>query len=399
MGTWGSIGIGPGLLSAAALASLASACSSENPTDGLSGSGGSAGGPTNAAGTLANPQQSSSVACAEAVGDWCRVLVTETSFASPQFLVGVDHAGDVVSVGQAGPSDSRMSQVQVAKYTPDGALLWRREFGGRNFEVPHAFAIDANDDIFVVGIDGDALGRSYPFIWKMSAHGETLWMQLVAGDAQEAFGVAVDASGNAVAVLDNGAVVKYSARGEPLWAHMTADKTRALDVVVDAAGDCFVLQRDAEGGFLTKLTAAGELLWERNLGQRWVFDVALDPSGGLWTLDTGRDLDSRNLMSRYSAEGALLWSRDGVPEQSMLQSLAFDASGNVFILGPTTGHHGAYLAQYAPDGTPLWGQDLGLRGGGRNRDLAVAPNGAVFVTGDYPDAPTGAFIVRVTPPE
>jgi predicted nucleic-acid-binding protein len=33
-------------------------------------------------------------------GDWCKLLVTEMSFNAPQFLIGVDHAGNVVSVGE-----------------------------------------------------------------------------------------------------------------------------------------------------------------------------------------------------------------------------------------------------------------------------------------------------------
>jgi hypothetical protein len=109
-------------------------------------------------------------------------------------------------------------------------------------------------------------------------------------------------------------------------------------------------------------------------------------------------------MARYSAEGELLWSRDVVREQSEATSLEVDSSGNAFIVGKEGDvrlpkRYGTYLAKYDAEGNPLWGEALGLEGGEGARDLAVAHDGAVFVTGDYPDAPTGVFIVRVSPHE
>jgi hypothetical protein len=215
--------------------------------------------------------------------------------------------------------------------------------------------------------------------------------------------VGVDAGGHAVMVLDTGAVVKYSASGERLWTRPAGNKTRGADVVVDEAGASFVLRNAETVSFLTKLSADGDVVWERNLGERWVFDVALDPSGGLWSLAKGVAPSSPH-MSRYSAEGELLWSRDVVSEQSEVTRLEVDSSGNAFIVGKEgdvrlSKRYGTYLAEYDAEGNPLWGEALGLEGGAGARDLAVAPDGAVFVTGDYPDAPTGAFIIRMSPHE
>jgi glucose/arabinose dehydrogenase len=93
-----------------------------------------------------------------------------------------------------------------------------------------------------------------------------------------------------------------------------------------------------------------------------------------------------------------------VSEQSEVDSFAIDTSGNAFIIGKegdvrVSKRYGAYVAKYDAEGTPLWGEALGLKGGEGFRDVAVAADGAVFVTGDYPDAPTGAFIVRVAAAE
>jgi hypothetical protein len=400
----GTAGFGRGVVGAGALALVVCGCHSEELADSGSGSGGAAAGSANDAGGSASPEQEqSSVACAEQVGDWCKVLVTEMAFSAPQFLVGVDHAGNVVSVGEEGAPDARVSQVQVAKYAPDGKLLWRRAFGGRNHEVPRALAINATDDIFIVGSDAapDGLGR-YPFIMKVSADGELLWMQLASNirDAQQAFGVAVAASGSAVMVLETGAVVKYSAGGERVWVAAAGNKTWGADVVVDGAGASFVL-RAAEGvSFLTKLSSGGELEWERNLGERGMVDLAFDSNGNLWTLGS-EGQPRRPHLARYSAEGELLWSGEVASEQTTASSLALDTNGNVFVIGKEAAaslseRFGAYVTKYDAEGSLQWGEALGLDGGSGARDLAVAADGTVFVTGDYPAAPTGAFIVRMS---
>jgi outer membrane protein assembly factor BamB len=170
----------------------------------------------------------------------------------------VDHAGNVVSVGEEGTSDARASQVQVAKYTPDGELLWRRAFGGGIMNCLGRFAIDAADDIILVGSDADPeVSGRYPLIAKLSASGELLWTQLARmdRDAKQAFGVAVDASGNAVMVMDTGDVAKYSPSGERLWAEPAETKTRGTDIVVDAAGASFVLRGHEAESFLSKISA------------------------------------------------------------------------------------------------------------------------------------------------
>jgi hypothetical protein len=157
----------------------------------------------------------------------------------------------------------------VVKYSSEGGVLWARRAGG----VGTGIAVDAAGHATVTGVfhGTAAFGlhtlTSTPntengFVARYSPEGEVLWAQR-AGDAgwSECQGVAVDAAGNATVTGSfagtlhtltsaGGAevfVVRYSPEGEVLWAERAAPVAGSVGsgmygtgIAVDAAGNATV---------------------------------------------------------------------------------------------------------------------------------------------------------------
>jgi outer membrane protein assembly factor BamB len=103
---------------------------------------------------------------------------------------------------------------------------------------------------------------------------------------------------------------------------------------------------------------------------------------------------------RYTASGALVWSKP-IDKHNLdtADDLAVDATGNIFVVGMANDfgspYYDTYLAEFAPDGSQVWGKKLGARVGAPQRSVAVSSEGKVFVAGS--DGHSGAFLVRLTP--
>ncbi|HEX2934536.1 MAG TPA: hypothetical protein VHO72_04225 [Bacteroidales bacterium] len=75
----------------------------------------------------------------------------------------------------------------VAKYSPDGTLLWLKQIGSDKLDVSRIIKVDANDNIYVTGcISGIALFDEYivspkgsydVFTVKYSPEGEMVWVK------------------------------------------------------------------------------------------------------------------------------------------------------------------------------------------------------------------------------
>jgi hypothetical protein len=124
----------------------------------------------------------------------------------------------------------------ITKYDSSGAKQWTTQFGGPADDAAFAIAVDSGANIYVTGYTKGALtaspnpvpGVNDVFVAKYNAGGARLWIsQFGTADAETAFGVATDGSGNIFiagstaagldghinAGLDDVFLVKYNASG------------------------------------------------------------------------------------------------------------------------------------------------------------------------------------------
>ncbi len=198
--------------------------------------------------------------------------------------------------GTLGQSSAGSTDAFVRKYDVNGSEQWTRQFGTSRVDQALAIASDGTS-IYVAGtVQGALPGQTNvnfggdAFVRKYDANGNEVWTrQFGTGDTEEAYGVAVDASGVYVAGRTNGALAqpaqgtdvfvrKYDASGNAVWTRQFggpgADYGNA--VAVDAtgvyvAGETGGLPGQTKIGglfdaFVAKFDLAGTPQWMREFG-------------------------------------------------------------------------------------------------------------------------------------
>lgn len=153
------------------------------------------------------------------------------------------------------------------------------------------------------------------------------------------------------------------------------------ELAIAANGDIVVggfVDRDKESvqangvdGWLARYSPDGRLIWQQRIGGDYrdeVDGLAIAPDGSIYVAGP-RDVqlrqsfqDTTSYVSRYSAEGVLMWSTvidDADGSQVWLTSLDLLEDGSVLVAGSTRkelGSSDAYAARFSASGERLWQQ-------------------------------------------
>ncbi len=224
----------------------------------------------------------------------------------------------------------------LAKYDPNGNVLWARSAGGNGTEVPGKMAVDGNGNIYIIGyfyssimiagldtLVNDSAGLSDIFIVKYDSSGAVIWAKREGGKSGDfGSGIAVDNVGNVYitgsfngdAVFGNDTLhahgaypdlftVKCNSSGAVVWARGGEDVSTdvGVDIAVDASqnvyvtgyfhlafffGNDFVNYQGSYDTFLLKYDAGGNPVWGRCVaggsGIDQVTDMVIGPTGNLY---------------------------------------------------------------------------------------------------------------------
>lgn len=292
----------------------------------------------------------------------------------------------------------------VAKMTSGGVVTWVKALVSPQDAFAESVAVDAAGNVLVGGRFRDKLDAGGPaqftaggedgYLVKLDAAGVHIWSKQIADNGngdQEIDGVGFDGLGNAYGTgrargdIDFGAgavknhggydvvLVKYEADGTLVRGELFGDNTDGqvgLGVRGDAEGNVYVTGR---------LTGSMQFPQGPILGAYGTADV---------------------FVAKLDAGGVTSWAQHfgGFPTDTLGQSVAFDAFGNVLLCGATTsnsllfggavmplvnkGSSDGWVAKLDGTGDALWAQSLG--GSGSDRCWAVAVRGdAIAVTGEF----------------
>ncbi len=321
------------------------------------------------------------------------VLVTG-SFQSPTLTLGA------TTLVNAGSRD-----ILVAKFDPNGNVLWATSAGGNFLDEGRGIATDASGNVLVTGFfEGSSItfgnvmlanaGGKDLFIVKFDPNGNVLWATSAGGNfADEGRDIATDANGNIVVtghffstsiifgttVLMNTVVItlspdvfvaSYGPNGNVLWANsikgnsfeesnaITTDiggnvlATGYFKSVVLSFGTTSIINTGNEDVFVVKYDSNGNVLWATNA------------SGNLW--DEGRDITT-------------------------------DASGNVLVTGffessfltfgttllTNTGLRDVFLVKYDSTGNVLWAKNEGTTDTEVGYGIATDASDNILITGFF----------------
>ena len=273
-----------------------------------------------------------------------------------------------------GPYQGGYGDAWVAKYSADGALLWKRQLGTSELDLSGGVATDGEGNVYISGLTGGSLGGPSrggfdAFVAKYSADGALLWTGQLGSDDNDGSGsVATDAEGNVyLSGFTNGSLGGPSRGGSDAW--------------------------------VAKYSAGGALRWKRQLGtpQDDSGSVATDAEGNVClsgftngSLGGPSRGGSDAWVAKYSAGGALRWKRQLGTPQDDSGSVATDAEGNVYLSGFTEGSLGgpyrggrgdAWVAKYSAGGALRWKRQLGTSEQDWSAGVATDDDGNIYISG------------------
>ncbi len=313
-----------------------------------------------------------------------------------------------VTLTSAGDCD-----IYLAKYGPDGNLVWAKRAGGTGADEALKVAVNADGNLVVAGdVDGVATfgegtaaatlnAQEDAFVAAYDTNGTLRWVRQIGGatrsvassaviDASGAvyltgwFAGAAEVSGTVVTApgVAGGLLARYRNDGTFDWVRTftSSDGVLPFDVAVDAAGDAIVgggahavnfgagIVAPPSGGggldaFVVSFGADGTLGWSRSfgdIGADVVFGVAVDPA-----------------TDALFVSGTFSWTVD-------FGAAGTPGPGPVLI---SRGLRDAFVMALSSDGSTRWVR----AGGGPDDDMAArlsVGSGLVAITGNVVGRPT-----------
>jgi len=362
--------------------------------------------------------------------------------------VATDASGNVYVAGytQGGLDGNTLTGTTdffFTKYNSSGDKQYTRQLGvAEQDTLGNSVATDANGNVYVagwtrVGLDGNTLtGTTDFFFTKYDSSGVKQYTRQLGVAGQSTYGrsVATDASGNVYVAgytrggLDGNTltgtadffVTKYGSSGVKQYTRqlgVAAQDTYGLSVATDASGNVYVAGYTLGGldgntltgnqdFFVTKYNSSGVKQYTQQLGvaaqDTYGESVATDANGNVYVAGYTRGgLDGNTLtgtydlfVTKYDSSGVKQYTRQlGVTGRTTYgESVATDASGNVYVAGFTgggldgntlTGTYDLFVTKYNSSGVKQYTRQLGVAGQ-RTEGTSVATdaNGNVYVAGN-----------------
>jgi outer membrane protein assembly factor BamB len=346
----------------------------------------------------------------------------------------VDLGGGVIEEVPGSPDSATMIALRLD--AADGAHRWSRS-------VPQA-SYASYDPAVRVGL-GDAITTlmhepgSLPTLFRFSSDSALLWSRQYPigfdlGMAMQPEAFALDGTGGVLVgfgehgVLDGGTPIGVHAirrveavQGDEIWRYELGGpvrygddyfRERPLDLAAHSNGASTVLLR----GRILRLSAAGRLLWERDLPHGELMQVLAEPDDGV--LVVGRSADAfdagagpalvaspgqpNTFFARFDASGTLLWTRS----YRGILVLRIEPDGHLTVRGHGEtyfgdtgglGNHptGVFIARLDPEGTLLWSREFG-DSSMEIRPVAPDRQGGAYIGGRSTTTMNG-YIGRVSP--
>ncbi|MBK7849620.1 MAG: T9SS type A sorting domain-containing protein [Bacteroidetes bacterium] len=305
-------------------------------------------------------------------------------------------------------SSAGIHDIFLAKYNPNGNLIWAKVAGGKGGDKIQSITLDGLGNLFVVGEFDDTCywdgimkvtngpGVNNMFIAKYDTAGTIAWVRniSVGGFLQtRGYGVTCDEMGNVYAC--------GATKGDTYY-----DST----FLFTTAGDY--------DGMLVKFDPLGNFQWARRIGgtdSDKAYGVVSDHNGAVYltgyfagtaqfspTVTLHGNGHTDIFLSKFDVNGTLSWAvQAGDTGFDRAWDITKNVNGQILITGEfQSGHFGnnmayskgnldMFLAAYDSSGNNLWV----VSGGGEENDIGRGishdTSGNVFVIGDY--ATTGIF--------
>ncbi len=343
--------------------------------------------------------------------------------------IAVDSSNDVYVTGYSslyGGGDMNTNDLFTIKYDSAGPpqygnyYLWTDQYDGSDDKDDRAVtistAIDASNNMVVIGYGRNADNKDDIYVIKYSSSGSRIWLKSYdGGDNDYPTAIAFDSSGNVIVTgysYQTGSLSYdlftrklQAGDGTTLWTVIydhNGGVDESHDLVVDPDGNVYITGKvtNASGStdyYTAKYAAAdGAKLWEQVYngsanGNDEAVAIVRDPYNGDIVVGGNEMIDLGNLdfnIIKYDSTGTLQWQktldRSGTDDQ--ISAMAMDTSGNFCVTGTT--YNGSDLdvlaVKYAPDAEVIESIQYNGAGNGDDKVDAIAVNSLdeMYVVGE-----------------
>ncbi len=301
--------------------------------------------------------------------------------------------------------------IYIAKYDPNGNVLWAKSIGGRSDDFAGSVTTDSFGNVYLVG-----------YFWSDSIIFESITLTNIQGH--------------------NGAgdifIAKYDSTGNILWAKSAGGygNDAAIAVSTDFIGNVYVAGGFQSSSitfgtttltnsdtinqvlylFIAKYDSAGNVLWAKGTGGSYddgVSSITTDVFGNLY-ITGGFQSDSitfgtitlinssANLLNmflvKYDSTGNVIWAKKaGGDNNTEGTSVSTNVYGNIYVCGSFQSHtlnfdsniltlvgiEDLFLVKYDSTGNVLWAKGAGGNGGANASSVTVDNLGYVDIAGSF----------------
>ncbi len=347
----------------------------------------------------------------------------------------------------------------VTVYGPDGKLKWAVGFGGPADDIISAMDYDGKGNLLVAGLFGKGIkiggvlmkshGADDIFLAKYDPQGKLMWAKTFGGLSTDApHDIVGHADGSATmtgvyrAEIDFGAgklmgkgggdmfLVHFDAAGNQEWAKTFGDfgKDYSRGVAVDPKGAIILVGEfsgkvDFGGGALestgnrdlvvAKFSPGGDYVWAKKFGNEFNdsgYGLSVDPGGNIVVVGAFEDklqIGATELASKGEADifvlrlepnGGVSWVKSfGADRADQATSVATDKHGNIVFTGEyynsidfgggplaaTGNEKDLFLVELSPKGEHLWSRNAGDKDHDQGRAVAMNGAGTIALTGTF----------------
>jgi hypothetical protein len=205
-------------------------------------------------------------------------------------------------------------------------------------------------------------------------------------------------------------LLAYVLLQERTWGGPERDGAQGVAVAGDGSvyvtGETRSVGAGGGDAFLLKYNASHALEWQRtygtapddlNSGEEAGIGVAVAPDNS-GVLMLGNYRDGNIFLAKFSPAGTLLWDLTWGGNQEGASALAVAADGTIYVAGVTfsftVGQGDAFLLSFTPGGILNWQRTWGGEFFDAARDVAVATDGGIFISGETIFTANSAFLVK-----
>lgn len=301
--------------------------------------------------------------------------------------------------------DNNNNDIFIAKYDPNGNLIWAKDIGGAEYNEVADIAIDSSGNIVLTGTINHRLYYNadqntavfdipyssvnpaygdYSYILKYSNNGQFMWIKT--------FGGWQDVQSASIDISDNGNIlVTGRFRGECYFENQTTNDT----VYTEGNWDIFMVKFDSLGTYSWSKSMGGAGVENGVVAQfdsqenvyllaKVLGTVDMDPSAGVYSIigANSSGTDGANTIAKYDPSGNFLWCNyfEDISGFTNFYDLHIDNADDIIVTGnyddpqdfdpgsavyylTTSGPFTAgFVAKYDFDGSFIWAQYIGTSG-------------------------------------